>query len=65
MVKPFRKLKALRVEYGYQQKELAQKLGISLPTYSFKENGKSEFTLSEAFMIARLFKKPLEEIFQR
>ena len=41
------KLRAKRVEKGMNQTELANKLHISLSTYSMKETGKLDFTLSE------------------
>ena len=41
------KLRAKRVEKGMNQTELANKLNISLSTYSMKETGKLDFTLSE------------------
>ena len=41
------KLRAKRVEKLMTQKDLADKLGISLSTYVSKENGKRDFTFSE------------------
>lgn len=41
------KLRAKRVENLMTQKDLADKLGISLSTYVSKENGKRDFTFSE------------------
>lgn len=61
--KEFRKLKALRVEFGYTQESMARKLGMSENGYLLKENGKREFTLTEAERIARLFNKTITEVF--
>ena len=41
------KLRAKRVERGLNQKQLADKLHINLATYSKKENGINDFTLTE------------------
>ena len=41
------KLKGKRVEKGFNQTELANKLGISLSSYCQKEIGKVDFTLTE------------------
>lgn len=60
----YKKLKALMVERDITQKDLAKVLNINVSTLNFKLNGKSEFTLSEAFTISAFFgNKPLEEIF--
>ena len=60
-----RKLKGLIVEYGITQKELAQEIGISREMFNRKINGKTDFSLIEAFKIADYFKKPISEIFLR
>jgi putative transcriptional regulator len=59
----FLKLKALRVENGYTQADLAKKLGISETSYILKENGHREFTLDEAELIAKIFNKTINEAF--
>lgn len=58
-----RKLKSLRVKYGDTQTDLAEFLGIRVSTFNFKENGKSEFTLSEAYKISQKYNCTIEEIF--
>ncbi|MFL2078741.1 helix-turn-helix domain-containing protein [Marinilactibacillus psychrotolerans] len=45
--KPNRKLKALRVELGYNQTEMSEKTGISFSSYIRKENGFTSFTIEE------------------
>lgn len=57
------KLLILRKEAGLSQKQLADKLGISVTSYGEKERGQSEFTQNEMFNLRDLFGKPLEEIF--
>lgn len=60
-----RKLKGLIVEYGITQKELAQEIGVSREMFNRKINGKTDFSLIEAFKISDYFKKPISEIFLR
>lgn len=59
----FRKLKAYRELKGVNQSVMAEMLGVRPNTYSFKENGKTEFTLSEAKKIADYFKTTIDHIF--
>lgn len=56
-------LKALRAKNGFNQKDVAQLLGISLQNYNAKENGKGEFSISEIEKIISLFSLPYEDIF--
>lgn len=57
------KLILLRKNTNTPQHELADLLNISVKTYGYKENGKSEFTNNEMFKIARYFNKKVDEIF--
>ena len=62
------KLLGYRKMFNLNQTAIAKELGVGLNTYSFKENGKSEFTLSEMRKITLLFKKynpnlTMDEIF--
>ena len=57
------KLRGKRVEAGYTQAELAQKIGLSLTTYRLKECGDREFTMSEINSILKLLNCTYEEIF--
>ena len=57
------KLRGKRVEAGYTQAELAQKIGLSLTTYRLKECGDREFTMSEINTILKLLNCTYEEIF--
>lgn len=45
------------------QKEMAEKLGISVYSYRQKENGKSSFTVEEAAYISNLASMNIEKIF--
>lgn len=56
-------LKSFRVKFGLTQKDLADKLDISVTSYSLKETGKSQFTLKEAKEIANLFNSTIDNVF--
>jgi len=57
-------LKFLRAELGWSQQLLADKLEVSRQSVNAIETGKYDPSLPLAFKIARLFGKPIEEIFQ-
>ncbi|KXU13651.1 hypothetical protein SORDD17_01657 [Streptococcus oralis] len=57
------KLLIIRKEKKVKQSELAEVLGISKNSYSLKEQGKTEFKLSEMFKIANYFQKDISDIF--
>lgn len=60
------KLKGKRVESGYTQQELAEKIGISAISYTRKENGIRDFSCREAAGIAKelgLSNKDIVKIF--
>lgn len=57
------KLKAKRVEYGMNQKQMAEKLGITANSYSRKETGKKDFTYTEIITILKLFNCKFEDVF--
>jgi putative transcriptional regulator len=58
------RLRVLRAEYDWTQEDLAQKLGISRQAVIAIEKEKYDPSLPLAFKIARLFQKPIEEVFQ-
>jgi putative transcriptional regulator len=58
------KLRVLRAEYDWTQEDLAQRLGISRQAVIAIEKEKYDPSLPLAFKIARLFQKPVEEIFR-
>lgn len=47
------------------QAELGERIGVTRQTIAAIEAGKYSPSLEAAFRIARIFEKPLEEIFQR
>lgn len=56
-------LPQLRTQYGWTQADLASRLGVSRQSVNAIETERYEPSLSLAFTIARLFGKPVEEIF--
>ncbi len=57
-------LAELREEKGWSQGDLAVALGVSRQTVNALERGKYDPSLPLAFKIAKLFKRPIEEIFE-
>ena len=57
------RLKVLRAERSWSQADLAERLGVSRQTVNALEVEKYDPSLPLAFKIARLFAKPVEEIF--
>ncbi len=55
-------IKSLRLERGFSQLEIAQRLGISRSSYIAFEQGKRELALAEANEIANIFQISLEDI---
>jgi putative transcriptional regulator len=58
------RLRELRASRRWSQAELAQELGVSRQTINAIETGNYDPSLPLAFKIARLFKRPIEEILQ-
>lgn len=58
-----RKIRALLIENGLTQIDLAEKLEIDQSTLSLKLNGRRQFLQKEIEKILSLFNKPYEEIF--
>lgn len=56
-------IRALRAEKGWSQAALADQLGVSRQSVNAIETGKYDPSLPLAFAIARLFNRPIEEIF--
>lgn len=56
-------LRVLREARGWSQGALAEQLEVSRQTINALETGKYDPSLPLAFRIARLFGKPIEEIF--
>jgi putative transcriptional regulator len=57
------RLKVLRAERDWSQGDLAQRLEVSRQSVNAIETGKFDPSLPLAFKLARLFGKPIEEIF--
>jgi putative transcriptional regulator len=58
------KLRELRAAREWSQGDLAEKLSVSRQTINAIETEKYDPSLPLAFKIAKLFKRPVEEIFQ-
>jgi putative transcriptional regulator len=54
----------LRAQLEWTQADLAEKLGVSRQTINAIETEKYDPSLPLAFKIARLFKRPVEDIFK-
>lgn len=57
-------LRELRATKKWSQGDLADELGVSRQTINAIETEKYDPSLPLAFKIARLFKRPIEEIFK-
>lgn len=57
-------LRELRTAREWSQSDLADKLGVSRQTINAIETEKYDPSLPLAFKIARLFRLPIEEIFE-
>lgn len=59
------RLRALRFEAGEMtQAELGQRIGVTRQTIAAIEQGKYSPSLEAAFRLARVFGRPLDEVFQ-
>lgn len=56
-------LPLLRVERGWSQGDLAERLGVSRQTVNALERGRYDPSLPLAFRIARLFGRRVEDVF--
>ena len=57
------RLRVLRAERQWSQAELARRLDVSRQTVNAVETEKYDPSLPLAFKIARLFERPIEEVF--
>ncbi|HEY4215183.1 MAG TPA: helix-turn-helix transcriptional regulator [Steroidobacteraceae bacterium] len=57
-------LRELRAEAGWTQAELADRLGVSRQTVNAIETERYEPSLSLAFSLSDLFKRPIEDLFK-
>jgi putative transcriptional regulator len=58
------RLRVLRAEQEWSQADLAARLEVSRQTVNAIETGKYDPSLPLAFKLARVFARPIEEIFQ-
>ena len=58
------RLRALRASRDWSQSDLAEKLGVSRQTVNAIETERYDPSLPLAFKVSRVFKLPIEEIFQ-
>jgi putative transcriptional regulator len=58
------KLRELRMAREWSQSDVADKLGVSRQTINAIETEKYDPSLPLAFKVARMFKLPIEEIFE-
>jgi putative transcriptional regulator len=58
------KVRELRIQKEWSQAELADELGVSRQTINAIETEKYDPSLPLALKIARLFKQPIEKIFE-
>ena len=57
------RVKELRAERGWSQAELGERLGVSRQTVNAIENERYDPSLPLAFVIARVFGLPIEQLF--
>jgi putative transcriptional regulator len=57
-------LRELRASREWSQGRLAEELGVSRQTINAIETEKYDPSLPLAFKIARMFKRPIEEVFE-
>ena len=58
------RLRELRASRRWSQAELADRCGVSRQTVNAVETGRYEPSLSLALKIAKLFGRPVEEVFE-
>ena len=58
------RIRELRAAREWSQSDLAEKLGVSRQTINAIETEKYDPSLPLAFKVARLFRLPIEEIFE-
>lgn len=57
------RIRELREEYGLTQEALARKVDVTRQTILFMEKGKYNPSLRLAYRVARVFERPIEEVF--
>ena len=57
-------MRQLRSGLGWSQADLAERLGVSRQTVNAIETGRYDPSLPLAFEIAKVFERPIEDIFE-
>jgi DNA-binding XRE family transcriptional regulator len=57
------KVRFYREKSGMTQEEMARLLGLTKGAYALKEQERRSFSIDEAKMITKIFRKPFEIIF--
>ena len=57
------RVRELRTERGWSQTELGERLGVSRQTVNAIENERYDPSLPLAFLIAKVFALPIEQLF--
>ena len=57
------RMRELRTERGWSQTELGERLGVSRQTINAIENERYDPSLPLAFLIAKVFALPIEQLF--
>jgi putative transcriptional regulator len=57
------RIRELRLQRGWSQTELGERLGVSRQTVNAIENERYDPSLPLAFVIARVFAMPIEHLF--
>lgn len=57
------RVRELRTERGWSQTELGERLGVSRQTVNAIENERYDPSLPLAFVIAKVFELPIEQLF--
>ncbi len=57
------RVRELRTEHGWSQSDLAERLDVSRQTVNAIETSRYDPSLPLAFRISKLFRKPIEAIF--
>ncbi len=57
-------LRKFRTEADYSQEEIARLLGVTRPTYTYYETGKTTPSVTDLYQLSRLYHRAMEEFFQ-
>lgn len=60
-----KKLREIRLEKGFKQREVAEHLGMKLRSYQFYEQGRVEPPIVKLIALAELFQVSLDELMGR